>query len=622
MFAQLGDLTVRFDPEARFASPERVTYSVRVGWTGVNNARDVKLTMNVPGAVVSTYSLPGPTWACTTSGEAVECTVPSWSSTRTGGVAVSVQVPASGTYTATASIATVTPEETTANNTAAHTVEVAGLPALRVNLTSRDESVDPGGVGTIDLSVQNSADAAANVVMRAKIEGGAILSAKPMEWGFGEPTAVCAIAGDEVECRIPRMAAFNSFELVRLTYRVPDRREGGKVVATATVASDRPNYDSDSGVSTRTEVTLRRIFTVTSAEDAGAGTLRQAIVESLPACEKTPCTIAFEGVSLIQPASALPALRGLMRIDGRDSRVTLDGSQLAAGDGLLFAGGCGIEIWNLEIRNFPGHGIEARQIPSDRDGCSFSSIGVFVRHAELSGNERGIVAKGIDASLKENFVHDQRRAGIFIDGSYYSEIYNNVVVNNGASGIFVNTSTEPQFGGIPPGADLVENVVHGNGEWGIARTRNGLVQMRRNSTARNGLYGVDVGLDLSTPNRAGNVTGVPNKPVLESAAYDPATNTTIIRIAESGGWIDFYASTSLSRYGYPESEIYLASVLRNGAFEQRVAGDLRGMWITATSSHSQTLYFLRGEQEKTQAHVGRPPSGYDTSELSDPVRVQ
>jgi parallel beta-helix repeat protein len=280
-------------------------------------------------------------------------------------------------------------------------------------------------------------------------------------------------------------------------------------------------------------------------------------------------------------------------------------------------------VWNLEIRNFPGHGIEGRQNAEDRGGCFFGSVGLFVKHVELSGNERGIVAKGIDASLKENYIHNQRRAGVFIDGSYYSELYNNVVVDNGASGIFINTSTESKFGGIPPGADLVENVVHGNAEWGIARTRNGLVQMRRNSTVRNGLYGVDAGLDLSTPNRADDQAGVPNKPVLVSATYDAATNTTVIRGAVSSfGWVDFYASTSLSRYGYPESEIYLASVLKNGAFEQRVAGDLRGMWITATNSHSQTLYFLRGESENPQSYVGRPSSGYDTSELSDPVQVQ
>ncbi len=625
MAAQLGDLTVRFDSETRFASPERVTYEVRVGWTGVNNARDVKLTMNVPGAVISAYSRPGPTWACTTSDKVVECTAPSWSNTKTGGVSVATRVPVPGTYTATASISTSTPEETTENNTATQAIEVAGLPQLHVGLLSRDETVDAGGIGIIDLSANNTADAATNVVMRAKIEGGVILSAQPLDWGFGAPTSVCAIANGEVECRIPSLKAFSDFELVRLTYRVPDRREGGKVAASATIMSDRPNFEPGNELATSTEVTLRRMFTVTSGEDSGSGTLRQAILESAAACAKTPCTIAFEGVGFVQPVSALPELRGTLRVNGRDSRVTIDGSQLAAGDGLLFAGGCGVELWNLEIRNFPGHGIEGRQVAADRAGCFiYENIGLSVKHVELWNNERGVVAKGIDASLRENYIHNQRRAGVFIDGSYYSELYNNVVVDNGASGIFVNTSTEPQFGGIPPGADLVENVVHGNGEWGIVRTRNGLVQMRRNSTVRNGLYGVDAGLDLSTPNRPSDASGLPNKPVLESATYDPISDTTIIRGTEEwGAQIDLYASTSLSRYGYPESEIYLGEkrVLSDGKIDMRVPGDLRGLWITATKTKTQTLYFLRSDAAPA-TNVWRPSSGSDTSELSDPVQVQ
>lgn len=499
----------------------------------------------------------------------------------------------------------------------------AGLPMLRANFLSRDETVDPGGIGTIDLTVSNYGDVARDVVLRARIEGGEILTAEPMQWGPWVATATCTVAGGEVTCRIAEMAAGHDFEIVRLTYRAPDRREGGLVVATGTVQSDRP--DSEPGFETfRTEVPLRRLWAVTSGEDDGPGTLRQAILESALACEGIPCTIVFEGVDGLQPRSPLPELRGIMRVDGRQSRVVLDGSLLPAGDALRFAG-CGLEVWNVEIRNFPGHAIEARQHVTPGNRCPSALRGLYIRKTELSGNERGIVAKGIDASLKENFIHRHRRAGIFIDGAYYSEIFNNVVVNNGATGIFVNASAGPHLGGVTSGADIIENVVHGNGEWGIARTRNGLVQIRRNSTIRNGLYGIDVGLDLSTPNRENDNTGVPNKPVLESATYDPASNTTVIRgAAPWGSWIDLYRSTSLSRYGYPESEFYLGELFvpQSGRIELRVPGDLRGQWITATRTRSQTLYFLRGEEATPRSEVWRPPTGHDTSELSDAVQVQ
>ena len=116
--------------------------------------------------------------------------------------------------------------------------QTGGLPSLRGSLNSRDDTVDPGRLGTVDLGVTNNGAAATNVVMRARVEGGQILSAEPMEWGFGPPTSTCAIANGEVSCHIPAMKAGNDFELVRLTYRAPDRREGGKVVVTGVVASD------------------------------------------------------------------------------------------------------------------------------------------------------------------------------------------------------------------------------------------------------------------------------------------------------------------------------------------------------------------------------------------------
>lgn len=622
VFAQSGDLSVQFVSDARMPSPERVGFYVHVRWDGEEPVRDVELKMDVPGTILY-FSGFG---KCTLAGNSVRCHRAEWTKEHGAGIMrVDVQVPTPGRYTATASVSSSAPDPNRENNSDTQTVEVAGLPLLRAGLLSRDDTVDPGGLGTIDLTVQNYGDAARDVVLRARIEGGTILQAEPMRWGSFEPTATCTIEnGGEVTCRIAAMRAFNDFEIVRLTYRAPDRREGGKVVVTGTVQSDRPNFES--GLDTfRAEVTLRRMFTVTSAEDSGAGTLRQAILESAPACEKTPCTIAFEDVTAVQPLTALPELRGMMRVTGRESRVLLDGSLLAAGDALLLGGGCGLEVVNLEIRHFPGHAIEARQAAAERSGCPYWSIGVFVRNTELAHNERGIVAKNIDASLKENFIHDQRRAGIFIDGSYYSEIFNNVVVNNGATGIYVNTSTESQYGGLPPGADIIENVVHGNGEWGIARTRNGLVQIRRNSTARNGLYGIDVGLDLSTPNRGDDSRGIPDKPVIDSATYDRATDTTVIRV--SGPWgtyLDFYASTSLSRYGYPESEIYLGEtyIPQGDRLELRVPGDLRGHWITATKTKTYTLYFLRdGAAAKPRADVWRPPTGRDTSELSDPVQV-
>lgn len=620
LFAQEGDLSVAFEnAETRLPAPTYYTYHVAVRWSGEQPARDVVLELNVPGAISEVR--PGGFPMTCTNTNPVRCTMTSLTRRSQFGVAsVSVRFTEGGTYHATAKVTTSTPEGPVENNTASHTLEVSGLPNLVGFLSFDTAALDPGREGTVRLAILNYGGTARNIVVRARLEGGGtILRAEPASWGAAPPRAACSVANGEVTCHIAEMGHQES-ELVLLFYRAPDRRDGGMLVATGTVESDREDFDPANNTF-RAEVPLRRVFAVSSSEDGGSGTLRQAIDDSNAACESSPCSIVFE-VAVVQPRAPLPQLHGRgVRVDGGESRVLLDGSLLAEGHGLHYAGTCGMEVRNLDIRNFPGHGIEAMQTGSAYSSCYPAERGLFVRKTVLSHNERGIVTKGvIDASLRENVIHDNRRAGIFIDGSYYSQIFNNVVVGNGASGIFVNTSSEPQFGGIPPGADIVENVVHGNGEWGIVRTRtSGLVQMQRNSTIRNGLYGFDVGLDLGTPNREDDSRGLPNKPVLFSATYDPSTNTTLIRgtTGSSGVMVDFYASTSLSRYGYPEAESWLGMSTLRGAFEVRVPFDLRGQWITATASRGQTLYFLR-----EGPNVARPSSGIDTSELSDAVPVQ
>jgi hypothetical protein len=282
-------------------------------------------------------------------------------------------------------------------------------------------------------------------------------------------------------------------------------------------------------------------------------------------------------------------------------------------------------VRNLAIRNFPNHAIEAWQTAEDFNACRSAqqyADGLYVTRTVLSGNTRGIVAKGIDVSLRENVIHDQRRAGIFIDGSYYSYVKNNIIVGSGASGIFINPSPGSRWGGIPGGGEIIENIIHSNVEWGVARTANGLVQVSYNSIYDNGLYGIDVGLDLATPNRTEPGPGVPNKPTLISATYDPVSNKTVIRgIAPGGGKVDLYASRSLSRRGYPEAEKWLTQDWATGTFAMSVDGDLRGQWITATNSVFTTLYFLRAEAAPA-TNVYRGSTGVNTSELSDAVQVQ
>ena len=622
--AQVGDLSVSFHEESgRIPAPSFYGYSVRVQWTGAEPARDVVLEVDVPGTIFD-VSAHVPGVQCTKVSP-VRCTIPLLrAGSQFAGITIGTTAPSAGTYVASATVTTRTPESSTANNSATHTLIVTGQADLRGGVGFLTTTIDPGAEGVMVFSMGNNGDTATNVVGRVRLEnGGELLRVEYMPPFSGAVQPQCTIENGEAVCRVDVLRNQQYTAGVRLHYRAPERLEGGKVVVGVTVDSDGDDFDPRNDASIA-ELVLRRMFVVTSSADAGPGTLRQAMLDTRGTCDVSPCTIAFAGVTAIQPLTALPAIGGMLRIDGRATRVELDGSRLDFGDGLHFANGCHLEVRHLAIRNFPGHGLEARQITSHLSSCSRAERGLYVTDTWFSGNTRGIVTQGMDASLTANVIHDHRRAGIFIDDAYYTVVKNNVIVNNGASGVFVNASPLPRHG-IASGAEITENVIHGNVEWGVARTAQGMVEVRENSIARNGLYGIDVGLDLSTPNRDNpSRTGVPNKPVLLSATYDPAANQTVVRVLAPtpAGKIDLYASASLSTRGYPEAERWLRwEWARPTQFDMRVDGDLRGQWITATASVYTTLYFLR-EEGAPATNVGRPPTGVDTSELSDAIQVR
>lgn len=625
-FSQTGDLTVSIDAYERVAGVGYFGYVVHAAWNGAEPATNVVLEMNVPGTLVAVnpYSAE---MTCTQSNP-VRCTLPVLQRDQMyEGMFVQVRLPGPGSFTATLTGSTTSPETSTANNTATHTVVVAGLPDLDITMIGEpDLPLDPGEEGVLRTGVQNRGETATNVVFRITApEGGTITSATAEEWFPSDAKTACSVENGEAICRRDSLDP-GGFTLAHIRYRAPQRDDGGKFTIAAAVDADQEDFDTTDDTS-RHDVLLRRFLRVTSAADDGSGTLRQAIRDANAQCATSPCTISLAGVNAVQPASALPQVTGVVRFDGGTAaRPVLDGSLLAQGDdGFVLEGSCAYEVRNLLIRNIPHHAIEARQTPNGAELCTRTFIGfvpgLLVTKTEILGSERGIVTKAVDAELTENVIHENRRSGVFIDGAWYSVLRNNVIVNNGASGVFINNGG-PRFT-IPPGADLTGNVIHGNAEFGIARTRNGMVQMQRNSLVRNGVHAYDVDLDLSTPNRENDAAGIPNKPELISATYDPASGNTIVRgivQTKSGFGLDFYASDSRDARGGPQAERWLKFAFAIPNFEVTLPGDLRGQWITATLTKSITLYFLRAAKPET--NLDRPSSGADTSELSEAIQVQ
>ncbi len=608
VLAQDLDLSVRI-----FADPREATlvanYGISVAWRG-----DVVPEGGV--LIVETESPIGEISAwdnelqCTVETQRVRCTLPRVSSFD-GGFHLVTRPASPGTYKATATISSATPDAHPANNIASASIEVAGLPFLRpgavaVGSVRPDGLLDPEGIGTLRGSVQNDGMTATDVTLRITLpEGGSILALAD----YLGPHADCQALPAELVCHWPVLQRFELMQF-QVTYVAPDRDDGGTVPVRMVVDAAQPDFDPASRTFTL-DVPLRRRFKVTNGADEGFGSLRQAILDSRAQCQATPCLIAIRTSDPIQPGSPLPQIGGDVKIDGGEPRAILDGSLLMESHA-LDADICELEIVNLVIRNFQGHAIEAKRAAQ----CPPSSWSghLIVRQTELAGNLRGVVTHDLRATIRDNTIRDHKRAGMFLNDTPRAEIEQNTITGNGASGIFVNPSASPAYYGGPSSVSITRNVIRDNQEWGVARTHNGLVAVTENSIVGNRLYAIDVDLDLDHPS-VETPSHAPAAPVVVSATWDPVRGQTIVRLrvapSTSGhDRIDVFASNSLSPGGYPQAEQFVAYRWPDGTGELEVPvdGDQRGKWITA-----MTLRTITYEWESILS---------DSSELSNALRVE
>lgn len=618
-----ADLFVDINGEER--QPQlRTTFTVAARWAEDLPVNDVVVVFDIPGATIVQVHRWASDTVCETSVTSVRCTLAP-AQDLYGGIAVSVAFPSSGTYVASARISsTSNTDPNPANDSDTHSIFAAGLPSLHAYGRaeySEGNAFDPISPARISVGVSNVGEAPANLALRVKLpEGGIFTGVEPWSQSY------CSIVSEtEGVCRFDGPGDFGH---AQYTFHVltPDREEGGTFPFVVSAEADGEDFDPADDTD-RVEVLLRDLIAVTNAEDQGPGSLRQAMLDSRNSCADVPCVIARRSATplLIQPKTALPELRGRVKIEGGGRTMVLDGTLLPVGDAIRFVSGCEFRVNGMGIRNFAGgHAIEVYQNadPERPRDCQTSLFAtpISITASELAHNLRGIVTKNVrGAAIDGNDIHDNQRAGIFADGGYYVRIEENQIARNGASGIFINAS----FSGgpwLPPGADVFANVIRDNGEWGIARTPAGSVNIQGNAIFGNNLYAIDYGLDLSTP-------GAPNKPEITSAFFDPERNATVIRgrvafATGFGGSIQLYASSSLSRWGYPEAERFLkVAYARDGEFEAVVEEDLRGKWITATGTTIIDVIFLRDAAEVRQHGYERYQAN-DTSELSAAFRVE
>jgi hypothetical protein len=386
---------------------------------------------------------------------------------------------------------------------------------------------------------------------------------------------------------------------------------------------------------------LLATFIVTSAADAGAGSLRLALQSagSSSAADMIRFAIPGTGVKTIRPASPLPDLRagdvldattqsgyaGKPLVELYGSRSTAAGS---AGNGLVIEPGSTVR--GLAIGNFGYSGllvnsggatpttparIEGNYLGVRADGTtsagngsagitlySRATIGGRLPAARnvISANQRGIqigVGTGNDLS---NF-DGTRIEGNFI-GTDAAGVARRGNLNAGIFGQFYGQGA----GRLTIGGDVAEagNLIAFNGSAGVAlyAGSQGFVSVRRNRIVGNGGMGLDLagsGLDLPA-----TATGsLVNRPVITSIV-DAGTawrvgGALLRQPANTTYTLDFYANTNADPTGYGEGELWSTATSvglgtsGSGTFSvlvPKVSGK-RFIAATATSAAGSTSEF-------------------------------
>ncbi|HYK01637.1 MAG TPA: right-handed parallel beta-helix repeat-containing protein [Thermoanaerobaculia bacterium] len=664
--AQDGDFAARiyaaYDGTSEVARVPRgapVSFIASVERSGVEDAL-LTIELDVPGQVghVGSDNCTGP------QTRPIVCT---FRASEFHSVQISTLLDTPGVQTATMRISSAS-DTRPENNVATVAVEVVDLPLLFVsgdNIFTERPRLTPGTVTSRRIFAGSNAGSATNVTLTMTLPaGGRFVAARPLT-----SATACSVAPDVVVCTKAQVDVLNGIGAE--VDVVEERLTGGELLIHTAVAADQAAFTPQLTARDFLFLLVRHLV-VSNVNDEGSGSLRQALLDARILCAESPCTIDFRippeaalnGVYTIRPRTPLPEVSGTVSVDGRTQtafsgdtnpdgpEVELNGSFLTHGPGLLLGGGCQLHVFGLAINGFPWGAVETTDRTASLADCRdvtklfvggqalyFDTvilgnyIGVDARKKDAVPNGRGVVTTAARVTaVVDNHIASNRRSGVFAERARHLVAFNNIITGNGASGMFLDAGIRND-GNVAYGADVFNNVITNNAQWGIARTNRGDMALRGNRIFDNGYMAIDVNLDFETPNRRDDdLNAAPNRPALFSATYDAATNETVIHgIVESTlvfrgfSIIDFYASTGLSRRGQPQAELAIGGIpqyetLPVFEFTARVPGDFRGKYITATHTRGHRTGFLRPPDVSTEEFQN--DLGMDTSELSNALIAQ
>lgn len=584
---------------------------------------------------------------CTQGASSLRCTIPTIAANGSGQISFTTRVPArNGSMTTRVEVTSLSPDPDPADNTATLTNTLVLAPDISVSAGGTRQRIVSNGTERVTLYVSNLSNTrATNVTATLRLTGGAeVVRILGTSDGFD-----CTIVNGEAHCTIASLAFGGFGAYADLEVRAPKTTVGGRIDVIATASLAEADFNPANNESTGYFFNIDRDFIVSNTNDAGAGSLRQAILDLDAACRDTGCRIVFniegavpaDGWFTIRPESPLPKIEGYAVVDGATQtafsgdtnpdgpEIEIRGDRQAFGDGLTFGSGCELQLFRVAVGDFAhGHAVQFDNGVAIRPSYECheprpyeignNMIGVDPRGRAARPNFRGIATGKLwSVRIHDNVIANSVRSGIFLYHGVWAVVERNQIRDSGASGIYSGLDY----------VDIWDNAIARSGEFGIARPERGSeAGILRNTITASGLTAIDTGLDLVTDTQGNDSERAPNAPVLTSAFYDAATGkTTIHGSIEStpfaltrGHLLSLYAVTPNAR-GFLQPEVYAGEFQLTGLgeFDAVIEGDYRGRTLAATYTRSHFVGLLR---------AGADSFGFsspdDTSELSNGVVVR
>src|SRR5260221_13955574 len=515
---------------------------------------------------------------------------------------------------------------------AAVVLALANLPAMAavdLAILSPTQSTppprfEPGRSATIRFFTNNYGDEAVNAIATVPLPAGSTLASFSNDW-------MCAQngAGDAVCSHAFRP---HDGSVLDITFNTPADVGGQRFVSHPRIESLAPDANPNDN-ETRLTLVVYRTFDVTTDDDFGIGSLRDAITSANGQCGGTlPCKIRFAAPITVEPRTPLPEVTtcDLVIDGGVDAEAGFDvprSVELSGAKAIVWAnglvlgpqcnGGGPVVVRGLTINRFPLNGIVIEAGPANASGVVVERcfIGTDTTVGEARPNLwRGIAVQSHASSvtIDWNVISGNRYSGVAVWDAKSIQIHSNRIgvgnglqpIGNGASGVFINGGT----------LDSYSDIIAYNHDFGIAVGAGALhATWGPAGLHDNGIQNADWYLDGHTP--ADDTGRMPPVPQLLDARYDAAANHTSVQatIPGTGRKAGFLYQVDLFAVVPGASKVKLqGGGFVNGAGESAlitmdVQGDLRGQTIVAVTSESDGRVLYNDDTSEESLPLTIPP---------------